>query len=729
MEFTEEELRHIEQSGRLPRSPDAHQPDLGPRGWLAPPPSDQSGGTSRRRRFEELDETVDAAFGSVRDKPAGLVQWLDANVLVTDHGAGDPPSPAPGPTGDGSAVSGAPPPPPPARLDSRDEIPVDVELDVDSTAAPTSEETALGDDVTDTSPGKPAAVDAVFRALAGGAADGGSAVGIEAGETTAPVSAVPDDGAGEQRAAVSQDMLSEEIESGTYEIQDTVSDVVGVSEDVLTVDEKMSQTPGPVPSQGGSETIRMPVMPMEGGNETVRMVPPPPPAPPVSVLPEAMPDGAGPDASGDSDLAPEGMASSGEEQLELDVELDSMTGLDDAALQGGGEAVGPSNGLDATAEKKADSVVAGPAPSSPSAAPAQPAAASDPQAAVSAPAASPPPPLPGDDKAPPPLPDGETAPPPAPPAGQKAPPVPAAAGSKDVSAPPPVPAVTKSDTAPGVPVPSQAPATGGQVDGQQTRPAKPPKPRDVARKKPWYQDFFDDDYLPTLPHETPESTLKEVEFLLSELSLPEQGHVLDLGCGYGRHAVEFAARGFSVVGLDNSLPMLIKAAQYCQLKGVEVEFVQEDMREMSFDGKFDAVYCFGTTFGYFGDDENRDVLKRMNQALKPGGRLVLEVVNRDYLLADLPLRVWWEGEACLVMDEVDFNYFTSRVEAHRTVVFNEGRQIERNMSIRVYSLHELGSQLFQAGFRVLKITGHMATRGRFLGMHSPHLIVTATKRG
>jgi SAM-dependent methyltransferase len=254
------------------------------------------------------------------------------------------------------------------------------------------------------------------------------------------------------------------------------------------------------------------------------------------------------------------------------------------------------------------------------------------------------------------------------------------------------------------------------------------RPRRPKRSKPWFEEVFDEDYLRTLPFLRPDQTVREVDFIASALECPAGSELLDVGCGYGRHAIELVDRGFNVTGLDLSFPLLIRAAEEAEHRGVSVKFVHADMREMAFENQFDGAYCMLSTFGYFDEETNLRVAERIARALKPGSRLLLDIVNRDYVVGDLPMRVWWEGTGCVVLEEVDFNFHTSRINTHRSIVFEDGRQLEQELSIRAYSLHEIGRLLRQAGFRVLDVSGHLATRGQFFGGSSRNLLVVAEKR-
>jgi SAM-dependent methyltransferase len=330
--------------------------------------------------------------------------------------------------------------------------------------------------------------------------------------------------------------------------------------------------------------------------------------------------------------------------------------------------------------------------------------------------------------APPSTPVLSSAPPPGPassPPVAAAPP-PAAAPASPAAAPPSSDAMI----APTIPLPVPGMSSGPLLVPPPALPVPevPLRPRRKRRAKQWFEEIFDDDYLRTLPFLTPRQTEREAQFIADSLQIPSGGALLDLACGYGRHAMELAAKNYKVTGLDLSLPLLIRAADAARRVGVNVNFIHGDMRETTFENEFDGAYCMFTSFGYFDDDTNRKVAANLARAIKPGGKLLVDVVNRDYLCRDLPTRVWWQGDGCVVLEEVDFNYFSSRLQVQRSIIFEDGRQVEQEISIRAYSLHEIGKVLHHSGFRVTEVSGGLSLRGKFFGANSRQLIVVAEKK-
>jgi ubiquinone/menaquinone biosynthesis C-methylase UbiE len=174
--------------------------------------------------------------------------------------------------------------------------------------------------------------------------------------------------------------------------------------------------------------------------------------------------------------------------------------------------------------------------------------------------------------------------------------------------------------------------------------------------------------------------------------------------------------------------MLALAADEAQGRGQKMNFLQGDMREMNFDQMFDGVYSWSTSFGYFDDEKNFDVLVRMQRALRTGGILVLDIINRDYIAPRQPSMVWFEGDGCVCMDEMQVDFFSSRLKVKRTAMFDDGRSREIDYSMRLYNLHEIGKMMHDADFKVLEVTGHQAHPGVFFGSESPRLIIVAERK-
>jgi SAM-dependent methyltransferase len=259
-----------------------------------------------------------------------------------------------------------------------------------------------------------------------------------------------------------------------------------------------------------------------------------------------------------------------------------------------------------------------------------------------------------------------------------------------------------------------------------------PQPTEFAnaRRKGrlWWEDLFNDDYLRTCERLTEPQVSSEVDFIEDRLGVERGGAVLDLGCGTGHHAIELASRGYEVVGFDLSLSMLARAGEEAQDRDAKLNFVQGDMREMAFDEQFDGVYCWNTSFGYFEEDKNAQVIDRVHRALKAGGLLLLDVINRDFLIRQSPSLAWFEGDGCVCMDEMIVDFITSRMRVKRTIMLDDGRSREIEYSVRVYSLHELGRILHEHRFKVCEVSGRTATPGVFFGNESPRIIILAEKR-
>lgn len=101
--------------------------------------------------------------------------------------------------------------------------------------------------------------------------------------------------------------------------------------------------------------------------------------------------------------------------------------------------------------------------------------------------------------------------------------------------------------------------------------------------------------------------------------------ILDLGCGTGEHAVILTKRGYKVTGVDRSSPMLEIARKKARDKGLEIEFIEGDLTNISLNRKFDAVISMFAVISYQTTNEAvSSVCKLARESLVPGGLFMFD---------------------------------------------------------------------------------------------------------
>src|SRR6187200_1776741 len=119
-------------------------------------------------------------------------------------------------------------------------------------------------------------------------------------------------------------------------------------------------------------------------------------------------------------------------------------------------------------------------------------------------------------------------------------------------------------------------------------------------------DVFGEDYL-YFYEEWLDDSLSDAQtgLIWGTLGLREGDEILDVPCGHGRIANRLAERGARVTGLDADTFFLDHARADAAARGVEVDYLHGDMRELPWTERFDAAVNWFTSFGYFDDAGNR----------------------------------------------------------------------------------------------------------------------------
>lgn len=188
--------------------------------------------------------------------------------------------------------------------------------------------------------------------------------------------------------------------------------------------------------------------------------------------------------------------------------------------------------------------------------------------------------------------------------------------------------------------------------------------------------------------------------ILSEFAVPRNGFVLDLCCGIGRHSVILAEKGYRIIGVDISPEFISHANELAIEKKVSdnVEFRVGDMRRIKeilqdYKGKINAIINLFTSMGYYDEKTNIDIFKQLLLLATPNGILVIDTINRDWIIRHFRARdILDMGDDLVMVEERKLDLENSIMEnmwkyysrKKHDLKFLEGFEVNH----RIYSFHE-----------------------------------------
>ncbi len=225
--------------------------------------------------------------------------------------------------------------------------------------------------------------------------------------------------------------------------------------------------------------------------------------------------------------------------------------------------------------------------------------------------------------------------------------------------------------------------------------------------KDWWKSFFQEGYLRVWEAQviTPDRTKKEINFLVDVLKLKKEMKVLDLCCGQGRHAILLAKKGLDVTGVDYSKYLLTVAKKRAQKEKVRINFIRQDVRNLTLKDNFDVVLNLFTAFGYASDRDNEKIIKNVAAVLKPGGYFLIDLPNVAYLLKNYKEDIWQPTEEGIMRGENRFDAEKFANFTKHTLYLKDGRREEGNAYVRFYSYPEIKRLLADNGLIINKVWG------------------------
>ena len=240
----------------------------------------------------------------------------------------------------------------------------------------------------------------------------------------------------------------------------------------------------------------------------------------------------------------------------------------------------------------------------------------------------------------------------------------------------------------------------------------------------WWDDFFPA-FRPFFGMVSEKETNSQVRYIIRKLGLKSGMKFLDCPCGIGRVSLPLAKKGIKVTGADITRSYLDELSSKAERRGMNIKVAHADMRRINFDAEFDACGNLWTSFGFFEkESDNRLVVKKMYQALRPGGKFMLHVINRDWIMAHYQPRGWQEIAGIKSLEERYFDYSAS-VNHGTWHYLKDGEEKTFHVPLRMYSFHELVAMFESVGF--VDIEGFGAVKDKPIDRNRMMMFVIGTR--
>ena len=237
---------------------------------------------------------------------------------------------------------------------------------------------------------------------------------------------------------------------------------------------------------------------------------------------------------------------------------------------------------------------------------------------------------------------------------------------------------------------------------------------------PWWRSHFDEEYMLLHRHWEEPLTRNDVDVVLRELQLPAGAHIVDLGSGYGRHAIELASRGFAVTAVDLSESLLAQTIRTAADKNIPVigsdyapkpgqlQIIHADARTVKMAQAADALLHYDSALGYFDEIEDDErMLATIARLVKIGGKAFIETANREWLVRESAgrgySRDYDENPYGVLLREMRWDWFRGTTIERRKLTRPDGTVRRSEFRIRHYTLSQMRAMLDQRGLDIVRI--------------------------
>jgi 2-polyprenyl-3-methyl-5-hydroxy-6-metoxy-1,4-benzoquinol methylase len=239
--------------------------------------------------------------------------------------------------------------------------------------------------------------------------------------------------------------------------------------------------------------------------------------------------------------------------------------------------------------------------------------------------------------------------------------------------------------------------------------------------------FFDSPYKDIWKSVIPNDlTVKEVDFMIPFFKLDSSSHVLDLMCGYGRHAIALAQKGITVTAVDNLQDYIEEIKELVKKESLPLTAVKQNVLQFSTDQKFDLVICMGNSLNFFNAADTSALLHSISSFLKPGGHLLINSWSvAEIAIKNFKEKTWSTVGETKFLTESKYLFHPTRIETDSIMISPDGKTESRKGIDYIFTIGEMENMMQKAGLHLEEVYSIPGKKKFMLG--EPRAYFVATK--
>jgi len=220
-----------------------------------------------------------------------------------------------------------------------------------------------------------------------------------------------------------------------------------------------------------------------------------------------------------------------------------------------------------------------------------------------------------------------------------------------------------------------------------------------------------------------ELTTKEVDFILSYFGLKKGDKVLDMMCGYGRHAIALARKGISVTAVDNLDDYIKEIDKIANDEHIPVKSVKADILHYETGETYDLVLCMGNSLNFFDANDVNRLLTNIHSHLKRPGHLLINTWSlAEIAIKSFAARSWEEVNGVKHICDSKYLFHPTRIESNSIFLSPDGSMEKKKAVDYIFSVAEMETLLKKAGFNLAEIFSIPGKKKFALGEQRAYII-------